>query len=261
MIKNNKGLIGQLLIFIVVVAISAGFIFAMYKSGNQTAGEVFFNDDLRSVSMIASAVVDSPNCLLYTEQDTASQPPRVLSTSGVIDWDKITPEKAGCARKGPYIWNAVVEKSSGVQKTISSFDKADCPELGSRSLPVIIRDSGNSETGKATVSVASMDAQATFSKVADNEAYIKLINTGSCISEFEVTAAATNSTSGEIFADVQVDCLKLKKTSGTVGGKSPGRTLEFKCTILNGDFSLYDLKVEISPADIPYYKKEYRVSL
>ena len=91
---NKKGLVGQLLIFVVVTAIASGFIFAVYKSGNQTAAEVFYNDDLRSVSLVADAVISSPGCFLHAETDNQFQPPKIVAGKGTLDWDKITATSA-----------------------------------------------------------------------------------------------------------------------------------------------------------------------
>src|SRR3989338_1720776 len=108
-LKNNRGLVGELLIFLVVVTIATGFIYVVYLSGNQTAAEVYFKDDLRSVSLIADAVINTPNCLLYVEKDILFQPPKTISNRNTIDWQKVSDSKKGCVRKGPYLWNAVVE--------------------------------------------------------------------------------------------------------------------------------------------------------
>lgn len=254
--KNNKGLIGQLLIFVVVVAISSGFIFAIYKSGNQTAAEVFFNDDLRSVSILADAIVNSPNCLLYTENDTSFQPPKIVASRGTVDWEKIIPKKAGCARKGPYLWNAAVKDLDEKRdREINSYSKDVCNNLGERSFPVLIKKGSKFNKGKATVSIASKDALATFSRAA-GVISVALKNTGSCDSKFKITPTIINATSGDPISELQVACLPAGSAS-----LKRGKVATLACALPPVDLSAYDLKIEISPDGMEYYAKEYRIGL
>ncbi len=255
--KNNKGIAGQLLIFVIVVAIAAGFVYFIYKSGNQIAAEAYFNDDLSSISLIANAVVNSPSCLLYTEAYTpAKGSPFFLFNRWVIDWSKIGDSKKSCVKKGPYIWNAAVEDSTDSSKgEIKSYDTSTCSELGKRSFPVIIKKSGAVHNGKITVSVASKDAIAAFAK-SGKEVKITLLNSGTCTSFFTISAKIINETSGSTIPGAEVSC-----NPSTTASLMPKQSSEIVCSIPDIGVSAYALKAGISPEGMDYYSKEYIVPL
>ncbi|HIJ98188.1 TPA: hypothetical protein H1012_00045 [archaeon] len=251
--RSNKGFVGELIIFVAVAAIAAGFVYTVYLSGNQTAAEVYFSDDLRSISLVADAVVNSPNCLLYTEKDLLFQPPKISSTRGIIDSTKISDQKKDCVRKGPYIWNAKVwDIKKGETKTITGFDASSCSELGSRTFPVLIKRGAEYNNGEVKTSIASKDAIASFSRKG-SEILITLVNSGTCSSGFAVSGKIVNATSGEIYSGPQPAC------DFAVGQIKSKEKQSFSCTLPKSIPSGNHLKVEITPDGISYYSKEYRI--
>ncbi len=256
-LKNKKGLVGELLIFLVVMTIAAGFIYVVYLSGNQTAAEVYFKDDLRSVSLVADGIINTPNCLLYTEKDLLFQPPKTVSNRNTIDWQKVSDSKKGCLRKGPYLWNAVVENSEikDEKREIKNYDADSCSEIGKRSFPILIKKGADLDSGKATVSLASKDAIAAFSKKG-TELTIAVKNSGSCPSNFKINPTIINPTSGEIAFNYPITCNGYE-----TGNLEKGKDAKFLCTIPQGIPTSSNIKVEISPSDMSYYSKEYRISI
>jgi len=120
-VKNTKALVGQILIFVAVVAVSVGFVYAVYIVGSQTAAEILFRDELSSFSLVADTVVNSPNCLLYVETKNIAEETQVMAHRGVIDWSKASDSIKGCARKGAYIWNAVVVDETAIEESYGEF--------------------------------------------------------------------------------------------------------------------------------------------
>ncbi len=120
--KNTKAQVGQILIFVAVVALSAGFVYAVYITGNQLAAEIFFKDDQSSFSLVSDAVVNSPSCLLRTETKDVASEKILAARRGVIDWNKAASSLKGCVKKGPYLWNAAVKDETQLDKDLKGIN-------------------------------------------------------------------------------------------------------------------------------------------
>ncbi|HIK02599.1 TPA: hypothetical protein H1012_02015, partial [archaeon] len=183
-------------------------------------------------------------------------PPKTVSNKNTIDWDKVSDSKKDCLRKGPYLWNAVVENTdSNEKREINNFDAGSCSEIGKRGFPVLIQKGAALEKGKATVSLASKDAVASFGRKA-NELTIAVKNSGTCPSNFKIGPTVVNATSGEVSTDYSISC-----NSPETGNLDKGKDAKLTCTIPQGIPSAFNIKVEISPDGMEYYSKEYRLSV
>ncbi len=242
------------------------FVFAFSIISSTTGGvkaTLVKYDYKNSVSIITEGVVNSPECLLYTGENSIQDFSR-----NIISWDKIDSAE-NCLTKGPYQWEATVidndETEGDIQKTIGGYCGSNPEELSKNIL--IMRDA-ELHSGEITVKAGSRDFRAEFDESSEytTGAVLFVKNTGSCNTvymfkeekidsggsvidvngpheiEYECKGECPSHCNSEVFCSV----LKSGETGNT------GNRLEY----INLEDN-YVSKVTVWPEDIPGYKKSY----
>ena len=204
-LKNQKAQesgLGDLIIFVVIGALVAGFVWFVYITGNQVSAEIMFRDDASSVTLIADAVANTPNCLLNYETKNIAGNNVLAAQRGVVDWDKARAAKADCVKKGPYIWDAVLldetllkeqlieaKEKNDLANLLFAFTNniaqikgipAECSPISKVKTPVLIKRGQSLHRGILNVSMASTDVAITDWKRKGNAISLVVISTGSC---------------------------------------------------------------------------------
>lgn len=133
--------VGSLLLFVLASAITVTVMITTSAITANQIGKLRIGDESTSAMMLAEGIVNSPECLLYTETDDNGN---LVYTKDVIDWDKVENIQdeilpLSCPKKGPYTYIIRIETSDGKvvelmdewwQKGLPVSGVSDVPDFG-----------------------------------------------------------------------------------------------------------------------------------
>lgn len=254
---TNKG--QELTFDVVPFAFAVGvfvFSFLVIQSitGSHTSS-IVKQDHRASISLIAESVVNSPECLLYTETEIIGDDSVQKTFRNIIDWEKVDnivdDMENYCIEKGPYKWKATILNKDTSEEIEKGSFCGSVPERLSKN--ILIKSEDEFHAGEITIKAGSREFRAEF----DNpEGSVELFvqNIGTCDTEY-------------LFKEVQVD------SDGNILASREGTILEYgcegSCEILEPgevgttgaleytDSEDYYSRVTVRPADLDNYRKSY----
>lgn len=206
---SRKGFVGEIIIFLFAVTLVAIVILSLHGVEAENVGLISKGDFESSAAVIAEAVVNSPDCLLYTETLDIWGNKLMDSRRNVIDWSKAEDIDYQCVSKPPYVWKFQVSDFDSILSPVTPSMVTNCIRNDyEKTIQVKIVRDGELHEGEVKFYFGSFDF-ILASEDRGDEYIITIRNAGNCGMKYNLEVYTVDTETGDRtgFGEVELGIL------------------------------------------------------